>query len=298
MAGVGRVASLTVVLIGAAFIAACGESFSAAHCEANAAGNQQALQSLNALLGKNRGNTPALLARARCFYFLGNYGQAVQDSSEVLRREPKQAEAHLFRGKSLKMLGRIPEALQDYSAAIALRPTADAYYGRGLTYLREFRGAKHRDALNDFTEAIKLDAAHVGAHLYRAQVYSHFDQFQQALEDSEIVLKLAPDTPNAYCNLGLAHYALGHDQDGRQFLNTCYQKDPDPQTRGYYETEVNKVMYGKQPRRGGGGYDSGGGGGKTPYDQEMERQQRVIDSLRNSGFDSRAEACRMDSSKC
>lgn len=298
MRGIVRVAGLTVALVGAVFIAACGESFSAAHCEANAAGNQQALQSLNALLSKNRDNTSVLLARARCLYFLGNYAQAVQDTSEVIRREPKQAEAHLVRGKSLKMLGRIPQALQDYSAAIALRPTADAYYGRGLTYLREFRGAKHREALNDFTEAINLDADHVGAHLYRAQVYSHFDQFQQALQDSEIVLKLAPDTPNAYCNLGLAHYTLGHDQEGRQFLNTCYQKDSDPQTRGYYETEVNKVMYARQPRRGGGGgYDSGGGG-KTPYDQEAERQQRVIDSLRNSGFESRAEACRMDSSKC
>ncbi|CUS38594.1 tetratricopeptide repeat protein [Candidatus Nitrospira nitrificans] len=297
MTSFGRVAGPAIVLIGVSFVAACGESFSAAHCEANAAGNPQALQSLNALISKNPESTPALLARARCFYFLGNYAQAVQDASEVLRREPKQAEAHLFRGKSLKMLGRIPQALQDYSAAIALHPTADAYYGRGLTYLREFRGAKHRDALNDFTEAIKLDADHVGAHLYRAQVYSHFDQFQQALEDSKIVLKLAPDTPNAYCNLGLAHYALGHDQEGRQFLNACYQKDSDPRTQGYYETEVNKVMYARQPRRGGGGYDSGGGA-KTPYDQEMERQQWVIDSLRNSGFESRAEACRMDSSKC
>jgi tetratricopeptide (TPR) repeat protein len=297
MTGVGRVVGLAVALITAAFMTAARESFSAAHCEANAAGNQQALQSLNALLGKNRDNTSVLLARARCFYFLGNYAQAVQDMSEVLRREPKQAEAHLVRGKSLKMLGRIPQALQDYSAAIAIRPTADAYYGRGLTYLREFRGAKHRDALNDFTEAIKLDADHVGAHLYRAQIYSHFDQFQQALEDSEIVLKLAPDTPNANCNLGLAHYALGHDQEGRQFLNACYRKDPDPQTRGYYETEVNKVMHARQPRRGGGGYNSAGSG-KTPYDQEAERQQRVIDSLRNSGFKSRAEACRMDSSKC
>jgi tetratricopeptide (TPR) repeat protein len=297
MRKLSRVAGLTVALSGAILIAACGESFSATHCEANAAGNPQALQSLNALLGKNRSNTTVLLARARCFYFLGNYGQAVQDASDVLRREPKQAEAHLVRGKSLKMLGRISQALQDYTAAITLRPTADAYYGRGLTYLREFRGAKHHEALNDFTEAIKLDANHVGAHLYRAQVYSHFDQFQQALEDSEVVLQLASETPNAYCNLGLAHYALGHDQEGRQFLNTCYQKDPDPKTRGYYETEVNKVMYARQPRRGGGRYDSSGDV-KTPYDQEAERQQRVIDSLRNSGFDSRAEACRMDSSKC
>ncbi|MGE0468099.1 MAG: hypothetical protein AB7P19_01750 [Nitrospira sp.] len=91
---------------------------------------------------------------------------------------------------------------------------------------------------------------------------------------------------------------LYFDQEGRQFLNTCYQKDPHPRTRGYYETEVNKVLYARQPRKdGGGGYDSGDGG-KTPYDQEMERQQGVDDSLRDSGFDSRAEACRMDSSKC
>ncbi len=270
MTEVGRVACLAVALIGADFVATCGESFGAAHCEANAAGNPQVLQSLNAVLSKNRDNTPALLARARCQYFLGNYVQAAQDASDVLRREPKQAEAHLVRGKSLKMLGQIPQALHDYTAAITLRPTADAYYGRGLTYLREFQGAKHPEALNDFTEAITLDADHVGAHLYRAQVYSHLEQFQQALQDSEIVLKLAPDTPNAYCNLGLTHYALGHDQDGRQFLNACYQKDPDPRTRGYYETEVTKVMYARQPRRGGGGSDSGGGG-KMPYDQEMER---------------------------
>ena len=89
MTGVGRVVGLAVALITAAFMTACSESFSAAHCEANAAGNQQALQSLNALLGKNRDNTSVLLARARCFYFLGNYAQAVQDMSEVLRREPK-----------------------------------------------------------------------------------------------------------------------------------------------------------------------------------------------------------------
>lgn len=45
-----------------------------------------------------------------------------------------------------------------------------------------------------------------------------------------MVLKL---DPNASRNVGIAHYALGDDAEGRQYLNTCYQKDPDPQTRGY-----------------------------------------------------------------
>ena len=51
-----------------------------------------------------------------------------------------------------------------------------------------------------------------------------------------MVLKLDPNTPNAYCSVDLAHYALGHDAEGRQYLDICYEKLPDPPTRGYYET--------------------------------------------------------------
>jgi hypothetical protein len=43
---------------------------------------------------------------------------------------------------------------------------------------------------------------------------------------------------------------------------------------------------------------TGGVSMKTPYDREMERQQNVYESLRNSGFNDRAEACRTDGSKC
>jgi hypothetical protein len=36
----------------------------------------------------------------------------------------------------------------------------------------------------------------------------------------------------------------------------------------------------------------------TPLDREREQQQRTYESLKNSGFESRAEACRNDVSKC
>lgn len=298
MTHTGRYGCAAIALLTLVLVAACGDSLGAAHCEANSNGNQQALQSLNTLLGKDRGNTAAYLERARCLYFLAAYPQAVQDASEVVRRDPNQAEAYLVRAKAGKMLGHIPQALNDYTTAIRLKPTADAYYGRGLTYLREFRG-KDREALDDFTSAIRLDAKHVGAYVYRAQIYSRYDQYQNALEDSEKVLKLAPANPNAYCNVGFAHFALGHDAEGRRYLNTCYQKDPDPQTRGYYEAEVRKVLAARQVRKGGSGVSSSSGGREmTPLDREREQQQRTYESLKNSGFESRAEACRNDVSKC
>jgi predicted Zn-dependent protease len=109
-----------------------------------------------------------------------------------------------------------------------------------------------RASLDDFTATICLDPKDVSAYKLCAELYSRYDQFQNALQDSEMVLKLDPNSPNASCNVGIAHYALGDDAEGRQFINTCYQKDPDPQTRGYNETEVRKVLFARQSRRSGG----------------------------------------------
>ncbi len=293
----GRYAGSVVALCGLLLAVACGDASVDAHCDANGKGNQDTLKLLTHVLEQKRNQTGLYLARARCHYVLGSYAQAVEDASEVIRRLPNKPEAYLLRAKAGKMLGQIQQALEDYSTSIRLRPTAEAYYGRGLTYVREYRG-KDREALDDFTAAIRLDEKHVGAYKSRAEIYSRHENFQQALHDSERVLKLDPGTPNAYCNVGFAHYAVGHDAEGRKFLSTCYQNDPDPQTRGYYETEVRKVLVARQPRRNSGGGYQPEGRERTVYDREMERQQNVYESLRNSGFTDRAEACRVDGSKC
>jgi hypothetical protein len=48
-----------------------------------------------------------------------------------------------------------------------------------------------------------------------------------------MVLKLdTPPPSNVSCNVGIAHYALGDDAEGRQVLNTCHQKVPNPPCMG------------------------------------------------------------------
>lgn len=227
MGRAGRCTGSIVALCSLCLIIACNEPSGGAYCEANGKGNQQALELLTDVLERKRNQPGLYLARARCFYFLGSYAQALQDASEVIRRLPNKADAYLIRARAAKMLGQIPQALQDYSTAITIRPTAEAHYGRGLTHVQEYQG-QDVEALEDFTAAIRLDAKHVGAYKSRAEIYSRRDQFREALENYEMVLKLDPAMPNAYCNVGFAHYALGHDVEGRKFLNTCYQKDPDP----------------------------------------------------------------------
>lgn len=245
MGRAGRCAGSVVALCSLLLSVACGDASVEAYCEANGKGNQATLQLLTHVLEQKRNQTGLYLARARCYYFLGSYAQAVEDASEVIRRLPNKPEAYLIRANAGGMLGQIPQALDDYSASIRLRPSAEAYYSRGLTYVREYQG-KEQEALDDFTAAIRFDPKHVGAYKARAELYSRHNQFQNALQDSEMVLKLDPGTPNAYCNVGFARYALGQDVEGRKLLNMCYQKDSDPQTRSYYETEVRKVLVARQ----------------------------------------------------
>ncbi|MCC2640508.1 MAG: protein of unknown function, contains repeat [Nitrospira sp.] len=257
MGQAGRYVRTAVTLFSVLMVVACGDPYNDVYCEANGSGNQQALQFLTNVLERKRNNTGAYLARARCLYFLGSYAQAVQDANEVIRRMPNQAEAYLFRAKAEKMLGQIPQALNDYAVAIRLHPTVEAHYDRAMIYLREMPG-KEGEALDDFTAAIRLDPKHAEAYQFRAEIYSRHDQFQNALKDFEMVLKLDPALPNAYCNVGFAQYALGQDAEGRKLLDSCYQKDPDPLISGHYETEVRKLLVARQPNRsrGSGSYVS------------------------------------------
>ena len=56
-----------------------------------------------------------------------------------------------------------------------------------------------REGLDDFTAASCLDPKHVVAYKFRAVRYNQYDQFLNALQNSEMVLNLAPTTTNAYC---------------------------------------------------------------------------------------------------
>lgn len=92
-----------------------------------------------------------------------------------------------------------------------------------------------------------------------------------------MVLKLDPTTPNVSCNVGIAHYALGDDAEGRQIFNTCHQKLTNPHTRGYYEAEVRRVLCTRQLRGNGSEEYNSDARERTPLDREREYQRNVSD---------------------
>lgn len=261
----------------------CGRVHAA--CTPNNSANRQILAS-----------TSSPLERARCLYFLGSYEEAWRATNALIAREPNEADAYLIRGRSEKMLEQIPRAMSDFDKSIKLRPNVEAYYSRGITFLKDYKN-RQREAIADFSKVIQMDPKYLGAYMGRGMAYAELDDFKSAYPDTLMVVKLNPDAPNAFCNVGLAQMALGNDVVGRRNLENCYRFDPDPQTRGYYEYQVNNVMAARRPRNAGGS-GSFGGSVQSPLDADREKQQWRVDALRQQGLDGQADACRNDQNKC
>ncbi len=85
-----------------------------------------------------------------------------------------------------------------------------AYHARGLLYqdLDVFQRA-----IDDYSEAIRLDAQLAQAYLHRSQVYHQIEQFEHALEDLDEVLELTPDSAEAFHLRGVVLKKMGQSED-------------------------------------------------------------------------------------
>ena len=79
----------------------------------------------------------------------------------------------------MTLLGQFEKAIADYGRSLELRPTADAYYNRGLAYrnLSEFAAA-----IADYDRAIELDGRHARAWNNRGNALYLLGDFVAAIE--------------------------------------------------------------------------------------------------------------------
>ena len=95
------------------------------------------------------------------------------------------------------------ESVKHFTKAIQQSPeTAEAYSGRGLTYLST---GELNNALADFNRAIELNRWSAEAYNGRSAVYRDKGDFDNAIADSDKAIRLYPNDPQAYHGRGLAH---------------------------------------------------------------------------------------------
>lgn len=100
--------------------------------------------------------------------------------------------------------------------------------------LRLSRQAKPREALQEFNQALSLDADLVDAHLAMGYAYLDLEEPKTAQREFEWVLKQHPDSPGGRLGLGISIARLGDLDRGIEILKEAVQINPDP-VQGYYE---------------------------------------------------------------
>ena len=118
-----------------------------------------------------------------------------------------RADAYLNRGIAQEDLNNLADAIEDYTQAIKLNPEYRAlYHYRGLAYDRD---GKSDLAIADFSEAIRLDPTDTEALLYRGLAYAAQSDYDKALADYNTALEHDPENEDALSARGETHEARG-----------------------------------------------------------------------------------------
>ncbi|XP_046859863.1 dnaJ homolog subfamily C member 7-like [Xenia sp. Carnegie-2017] len=158
----------------------------------------------NSVLRENNRNADALYVRGLCLYYQDNEEQAFKCFTNVLKIDPDHKKAKAIRKKA-KLLqatkdngnnaykrGNFEEAYSIYTNALTIDPnnvstSAKLYYNRAVVASKL---NKMTEAIDDCTEAIKLDGSYLKAYMKRAKCYMESENYEEAVRDYEKVCKM------------------------------------------------------------------------------------------------------------
>lgn len=152
-------------------------------------------------------NYTAHANRALAYQAAGEYAKALSDYDESVRIKPKFARVYINRGLVHRRLGNLEGAVNDFSVAIQLYRSAatgsagllgDGYYHRGNA-LRHL--GKHKEAIVDYGEAIRVLPGHAKSYVRRAQSHETLGQIEAAMGDLREAIVIDRDNVNAHNGL-------------------------------------------------------------------------------------------------
>ncbi|GAA6616709.1 tetratricopeptide repeat protein [Scytonema sp. NUACC26] len=120
--------------------------------------------------------------------------------------------------------GNKKEALNQFTEALRLNPNnANAYYNRG--FVRHELG-DDKGALEDFVQALRLDPNYDRAYNGRGLIRQNLGNNKDALEDYNQALRLDPNYAAAYNNRGNVRRELGDNKGALEDYNQALRLDP------------------------------------------------------------------------
>jgi len=145
----------------------------------------------------------------------GKFEEAVNNYNRMISQQFKYVKYEIVynnRGNAYSKLGNRERAIEDYSEAIRLQPDyAEAYYNRGTVYIES---GQYQKAVRDYTEAIRIKPDYTQAYFNRGMAYSRIGRYQAAIGNYTEAIRLKPDYAEAYNNRSAVYLNLGDTRSG------------------------------------------------------------------------------------
>jgi tetratricopeptide (TPR) repeat protein len=130
------------------------------------------------------------------------YQDGVANFKNIVQEEPENPEAHYYLGRFYLALERPEEALPHLKRAVQGDPAkADYQFWLGVAYwaIRDFELER-----KSYLQALAKDPKHVPARLYLAHNFLDSGEWQEALDNYNLLLRGEPYNPEALYNRALA----------------------------------------------------------------------------------------------
>jgi lipoprotein NlpI len=132
--------------------------------------------------------------------------------------------SYFYRGNAYSDKADYDRAIEDYTQAIRLNPKdTHALFNRGNTY-RVKRDFDH--SIADYDQMIRLDPRQFEAFNNRGVAHYLKGDYDRAIEDCNEAIRLNPQFANPYLVRGNAHLAKGDDDDAIADYDQAIQLDP------------------------------------------------------------------------
>jgi len=153
----------------------------------------------------------------------GQYREAIAELTTAVKKDSSSAVAFFNRGRARAYLNDFDGALEDLTQAINVKPYAETYLERGVIY---FGKAMLMQALDDFTQVIRLDNNNALAYARRGLTYMVLKDYNSARYDLNTAILYDPDLAAAYAYRGLLNFQLEDEESAIEEYTLALQLDP------------------------------------------------------------------------
>jgi protein O-mannosyl-transferase len=155
------------------------------------------LASFNRSIELDSSSAEVYFFRGTLLYAQKNYDAAVKDFKTAIALKPNYAEAIYNLGICYSTMGNYQESINTTTKSIGLKPNEQMYESRAKAF---FNLKEYKEAIDDFTIALKLDPKSAESLFYRGISFYNYNQKDNACNDLKQASSLGYINANQYIN--------------------------------------------------------------------------------------------------